>query len=67
MFFSVHFLATLYSHVMSILNPTTNEEYNNGDNLKLMGEVLNREKSALIVPVYEYMKACSSFTHCVKE
>ena len=66
-YLSFHYLATLYSHVMSILNPSTSEEYANGDTSMLMSEVLNREKSALIIPVYEYMRACGSFKSCVRE
>lgn len=60
-------IGTVYNHVTSILNPPTNEKYVNGDDAFLVGEVMNRDHSALIVPVYEYTKACGSFDTCVEE
>lgn len=64
-FFS--YVATVYSNVVEILNPTKEETYANGDSSVLVGEVMTRKTSALIIPVYEYTKACGSFKTCVRE
>lgn len=62
-------IASLYNTVISILNmPSSDTDSGRGNfNPALIHDVANRDTSALIVPVYEYTKACSSFNTCVKE
>lgn len=62
-------IATVYEKVVGLLNPSSTfvVTYPNGDTSSKVAEIMNRPTSALIIPVFEYTKACSSFDSCVKE
>ena len=52
----VMILASLYPSFIDALGSQT-----------IVGSVLRQDRTAVIIPVYEYTVACSSFNNCVKE
>lgn len=56
----------VYNQVVSILNMQPDPNYKGPINFNpaIVGSVANRNTTAIIVPVYEYLRACNKFATC---
>ena len=56
----------VYNQAISILNMQPDPNYSGPINFNpaMVGSVANRNTTAIIVPVYEYMRACNKFETC---
>ncbi|CBK21893.2 uncharacterized protein [Blastocystis hominis] len=60
------FVGDVYNQAISILNMQPDPNYSGPINFNpaMVGSVANRNTTAIIVPVYEYMRACNKFATC---